>query len=136
MIQTVVKDALFLAQPSIDATPLDAQVIIDLRDTLAANRERCVGMAANMIGVLKNIIIVSAGPLDIIMVNPKITHQSQPYQVAESCLSHTGSKSTTRYQKIKVSYLDAQFKKHTGEYEGFLAQVIQHEIDHLQGILI
>lgn len=136
MIKPIVTDTFFLSQKSTDATVADRQVIIDLQDTLRANREVCVGMAANMIGSLKNIIIFSLGPVDMVMVNPKITAKSEPYEIEESCLSLEGVRPTTRYRKISVSYLDANFKKHTGQYQDFLAQVIQHEIDHLNGIII
>lgn len=136
MIKQIVKDHFFLSQKSSEATEKDQQIIVDLQDTLKANREFCVGMAANMIGYQKKIIIFSIGPIDMVMVNPKILSKSGPYQVEESCLSLSGSKSTTRYQRIKISYLDANFVKHTGEYRDFLAQVIQHELDHLEGILI
>ena len=130
MKKEIMKDPFFLSQKAIPANPItDKQVIIDLQDTLRSNRDRCVGLAANMIGSHKAIIIVAAGPFDIVMVNPVITKKSQPYQTEEGCLSHTGMKSTTRYQ-------DATGKNHTGIFSEFTAQVIQHEIDHLQGILI
>ncbi|WP_455223865.1 peptide deformylase [Granulicatella sp.] len=137
MKKDIVKDPFFLSQKAIPANPTaDKQVIIDLQDTLRANRDRCVGLAANMIGSHKAIIIVAAGPFDIVMVNPVITKKSQPYQTEEGCLSHAGMKSTTRYQKIEVRYQDAMGKTHTGTFTEFTGQVIQHEIDHLQGILI
>lgn len=136
MIKPIVKDTFFLSQKSVDATKEDQQIIQDLQDTLKANRAQCVGMAANMIGQLKNIIIFSLGPVDMVMVNPKITAKSEPYEVEESCLSLEGVRKTTRYRNITVSYQDAHFKKHTGKYQDFLAQVIQHEIDHLHGIII
>ena len=137
MKKEIMKDPFFLSQKSSPANPItDRQVIIDLQDTLRANRDRCVGLAANMIGSQKAIIIVAAGPFDIVMVNPVITKKSQPYQTEEGCLSHTRIKSTTRYQKIEVRYQDAMGKTHIGTFTEFTAQVIQHEIDHLQGILI
>ena len=137
MKKEIMKDPFFLSQKASPANPItDKQVIVDLQDTLRANRDRCVGLAANMIGSQKAIIIVAAGPFDIIMVNPVITKKSQPYQTEEGCLSHTGMKSTTRYQKIEVRYQDAMGKTHTGTFTEFTAQVIQHEMDHLQGILI
>ena len=137
MKKEIMKDPFLLSQKASPANPItDRQVIIDLQDTLRANRDRCVGLAANMIGSPKAIIIVAAGPFDIVMVNPVITKKSQPYQTEEGCLSHTGLKSTTRYQKIEVCYQDAIGKTHTGIFTEFTAQVIQHEIDHLQGILI
>ncbi len=137
MKKEIIKDPFFLSQKATPANPMtDKQVIIDLQDTLRANRDRCVGLAANMIGSHKAIIIVAAGPFDIVMVNPVMTKKSQPYQTEEGCLSHTGMKGTIRYQKIEVRYQDAMGKPHTGTFTEFTAQVIQHEIDHLQGILI
>ena len=137
MQKTIMKDPLFLSQKSTAADPkADAQVVRDLQDTLRANRERCVGMAANMIGVKKNIIIVAIGPMDLVMLNPRITKKQGPYETEEGCLSHTGAKKTTRYQTIEVAYTDPSGKKHTGTFTDFTAQVIQHEIDHLEGILI
>ena len=104
MKKEIMKDPFFLSQKASPANPItDKQVIIDLQDTLRANRDRCVGLAANMIGSQKAIIIVAAGPFDIVMVNPIITKKSQPYQTEEGCLSHTGMKSTTRYQKNRSS---------------------------------
>ena len=137
MQKTIMKDPLFLSQKSSVADPkADAQVVRDLQDTLRANRDRCVGMAANMIGVKKNIIIVAIGPMDLVMLNPRITKKQGPYETEEGCLSHTGTKKTTRYQMIEVAYTDLSGKKHTGTFTDFPAQVIQHEIDHLDGVLI
>ncbi|MDO4872791.1 MAG: peptide deformylase [Carnobacterium sp.] len=137
MQKTIMKDPLFLSQKSTAANPkADAQVVRDLQDTLRANRDRCVGMAANMIGVKKNIIIVAIGPIDLVMLNPRITKKQGPYETEEGCLSHTGTKKTTRYQMIEVAYMDPSGKKHTGTFTDFTAQVIQHEIDHLDGVLI
>lgn len=114
MQKTIMKDPLFLSQKSTAADPkIDAQVVRDLQDTLRANRERCVGMAANMIGVKKNIIIVAIGPMDLVMLNPRITTKQGPYETEEGCLSHTGTKKTTRYQTIEVAYMDPSGKKHT-----------------------
>ena len=136
MIQPIMKDALFLGQKSEDATELDKHIITDLRDTLAAHREHCVGMAANMIGQKKRIIIVSFGLMDMVMVNPVIVQKSQPYETEEGCLSLQGMRKTTRFRKIKVRYKDESFQEHTQEYEGQMAQIIQHECDHLEGIII
>ena len=137
MQKNIMKDPLFLSQKSTAANPkADAQVVRDLQDTLRANRDRCVGMAANMIGVKKNIIIVAIGPMDLVMLNPRITKKQGPYETEEGCLSHTGTKKTTRYQMIEVAYMDPSGKKHTGTFTDFTAQVIQHEIDHLDGVLI
>ena len=137
MQKNIMKDPLFLSQKSSPADPkADAQVVRDLQDTLRANRDRCVGMAANMIGVKKNIIIVAIGSMDLVMLNPRITKKQGPYETEEGCLSHTGTKKTTRYQMIEVAYTDPSGKKHTGTFTDFTAQVIQHEIDHLDGVLI
>ena len=136
MVREIMRDPLFLLQKSVDATEADKQVITDLLDTLRANLDRCVGMAANMIGVKKNIIAVAAGPFQFAMINPIITKKSGAYQTEEGCLSLDGVKACTRYQEIEVDYLDQNFKKQHGKYSGLTAQVIQHEIDHCNGILI
>lgn len=99
----------------------------DLRDTLAANRERCVGMAANMIGYKKNMIIVSAGPVDMIMINPVICSKIGRYETEEGCLSLEGKRKTTRYKKIEVEFQDDGFVKRKMAFEGFVAQIIQHD---------
>lgn len=136
MIRPIVTDPLRLNQPAKAASPKDRAVIQDLKDTLAANRERCVGMGANMIGANKRIIIVAVGPLALVMVNPVITAKTGAYQTMEGCLSLPGERPTTRYQTITVSYLDEHFKPQTHEYTDFTAQIIQHEVDHCDGILI
>ena len=136
MIKPIMRDPLFLAQKSEDATEADKQVVQDLLDTLKANQERCVGMAANMIGVKKNIIVVAAGPFQFAMINPVITKKSRAYQTEKRCLSMKGVRPCTRYQEIEVDYLDQNFKKQHGKYSGWTAQIIQHEIDHCNGILI
>ena len=136
MIRPIMKDIFFLNQRSEPATEADKQVAVDLLDTLKAHEEGCVGIAANMIGVKKNIIIVAIGPMDLVMLNPRITKKQGPYETEEGCLSHTGTKKTTRYQTIEVAYTDPSGKKHTGTFTYFTAQVFQHEIDHLDGILI
>ena len=136
MEKPIVRDAFFLNQKSAEATKADLPVAQDLEDTLRANRDRCVGMAANMIGYRKNIIIVATGFADIVMINPVITDRSEPYEAAEGCLSLPGTRKTTRYKNITVSYQDKKFAKHTQAFTGYLAQIIQHECDHLAGILI
>ncbi len=136
MVKPIMKDVLFLGQKSEEATEADRPIIQDLHDTLAAHRESCVGMAANMIGYRKRMIIVSMGLSDVVMINPAIIQKSQPYQTEEGCLSLQGVRKTRRFKKIKVQYLDESFQKHTQEYEGHIAQIIQHECDHLDGILI
>ena len=136
MKKDIVRDVFFLGQRSEDATEEDRQIIEDLKDTLKANRERCVGMATNMIGYRKRIIIVSMGFMDVVMVNPVILSRTQPYDTEEGCLSLDGVRKTKRFGKIRVQYLDEHFEKHTQEYEGHIAQIIQHECDHLEGIII
>ena len=136
MVNQIVRDVFFLGQPSEPATKADIQVGKDLQDTLQANRERCVGMAANMIGEKKNIIVVAAGPFQFAMINPVITKKSGAYQTEEGCLSLKGVRPCTRYQEIEVDYLDQNFKKQHGKYSGWTAQIIQHEIDHCNGIVI
>ena len=136
MVKKIVKDPLFLAQKSMDATEADKQVVTDLHDTLRANLDHCVGIAANMIGVKKNIIVVTAGPFQFLMINPVITKKNGEYQMEEGCLSLEGVRPCTRYQEIEVDYLDQNFKKQHGKYSGWTAQIIQHEIDHCNGIVI
>ena len=136
MIKTIVRDAFFLSQKSEEATKVDLPVAQDLEDTLKANRERCVGMAANMIGYRKRMIIVATGFADIVMINPVITAKSEPYEAEEGCLSLPGTRKTTRYNRITVKYLDRKFAQHTQDFSGYIAQIIQHECDHLEGILI
>ena len=127
---------MFLAQKSENAAEADAQVVTDLLDTLRANLDHCVGMAANMIGVRKNIIVVAAGPFQFAMVNPVITRRSGCYQTEESCLSLEGARPCTRYKEIEVDYLDGNFQKQHGTYSDWIAQIIQHEMDHCDGVVI
>lgn len=136
MIKPIVKDILFLGQKSEIATKDDISVINDLEDTLRANLDRCVGMAANMIGIKKRILVFTVGNLIIPMINPKILKKENSYETEESCLSLTGFRKTTRYEKIEVEYFDRNFKKQKGVFTGFTAQIIQHEIDHFKGIII
>ncbi|HCJ08401.1 MAG: peptide deformylase [Lachnospiraceae bacterium] len=136
MVKKIIRDPLFLAQKSVDAVEADKQVVVDLLDTLRANLDRCVGMAANMIGVKKNIIVVVTGPFQIAMINPVIISKSGEYETEEGCLSLKGVRSCTRYQEIEVDYLDQNFKKQHGKYSGKMAQIIQHEIDHCNGVVI
>lgn len=130
MIRPIVKDELFLAQKSEDANKEDASIIEDLIDTLRANIEECVGMAANMIGVKKRIIVFAAGELIVPMVNPVILKKQKRYEAEECCLSLTGFRKAIRYEEIEVEYLDANFNKQKQKFTGFVAQIIQHEIDH------
>ena len=136
MIKPIIHDTFFLSQKSDPAAAADLPIAKDLRDTLAAHRSECVGMAANMIGYSKRIIIVSFGMFDMVMLNPVIVKKSGVFETEEGCLSLTGVRKTTRYQKITVRYQDEQMKSHTQEYNGWTAQIIQHECDHLDGILI
>lgn len=136
MIRTVIKDVLFLGQKSEPATKDDIQVIDDLVDTLRANLDNCVGMAANMIGVKKRILVFSIGPMIVPMVNPVILKKEGIYDTEESCLSLTGFRKTKRYETIEVEYLDRNFKKQKQVFTGFTAQIIQHEVDHFEGRII
>ena len=136
MVKQIVRDPMFLRQKSEPATEADKQVVQDLIDTLNANRNRCVGMAANMIGVNKQIIVVAAGPFAFPMINPVITNKAGKYETEESCLSLDGVRPCTRYKEIEVDYLDRDFKPQHGKYTDFTAQIIQHEIDHFEGKLI
>lgn len=136
MVRPIVRDILFLKRKSTAASRADAQVIADLKDTLKAHRGKCVGMAANMIGVAKRIIIVDSGLGYIVMINPVITDRQDAFDTEEGCLSLEGVRRTVRYGRIKVRYLGEDFKPRQAEYSGFTAQVIQHECDHLDGIII
>ena len=136
MIKPVIHDSFFLSQPSEPADRSDAQVITDLLDTLRANLDGCVGMAANMIGIKKRIIVFCKGNRQMVMVNPEITAKFGEYETEEGCLSLPGVRKTKRYRKITVRFQGQGFRSHTGTYDGFTAQIIQHEIDHLEGILI
>ncbi len=136
MIRPVVRDSFFLGQKSSEATRQDLPVGEDLKDTLRANRKHCVGMAANMIGVKKRIIILSLGLTSLVMYNPVITKKDTPYEAEEGCLSLAGVRKTTRYQNIEVEFRDSGWKKQRRSFSGFTAQIIQHEVDHCDGILI
>lgn len=136
MVKEIVKDVLFLNQKSEKATEEDKQVVLDLLDTLAANREACVGLAANMIGIKKRIIAVAIGDVNIPMINPVIVKRSGEYDAQEGCLSLSGVRRAVRYQKIEVEFLDINFQKQKQKFNGWTAQIIQHEIDHCNGILI
>ncbi|MBE6900303.1 MAG: peptide deformylase [Ruminococcaceae bacterium] len=136
MIKPIVHDPMFLAQKSADAAPEDIQTAADLAETLAANKAECVGMAANMIGIRKRIIAFYDGENCTVMFNPEITEKSGEYEAEEGCLSLSGIRKTKRYNFITVSYRDKNFKKQSKKYFGWTAQIIQHEIDHCNGILI
>ncbi len=136
MVKEIVKDPLFLAQKSLPATKKDLQTAKNLEDTLKANAYRCVGLAANMIGVRKNIITFFADNVCCTMLNPVIIQKQKPYTVSESCLSLEGERAVTRYEIITVKYQNKDFKELTAEFSGFTAEIIQHEIDHCNGIVI
>ncbi len=139
MVRPIVKDPIFLARKSAPASPEDAELARDLRDTLDAHWEGCVGMAANMIGVSRRVIIfadVDGSGRAEIMFNPEIIRRSGPYETEEGCLSLSGTRKTKRYRSIKVRYLNEQFQLRLKTYTGRTAQIIQHEIDHCDGILI
>ena len=136
MIKPVVKDVFFLGQKSDQATKQDTAVGQDLQDTLTANQDRCVGMAANMIGVRKRIIIVNIGFMNLVMYNPVLLKKDTPYETEEGCLSLEGVRRTIRYQNIEVEYLDSSWKKHRQKFSGWTAQIVLHEMDHLEGVII
>ena len=136
MIQPIMKDPIFLAQPSAPATEADLPVAQDLLDTLAAHKDGCVGMATNMIGVSKRIIVFDNEGTYMVMFNPEIVKCSQPYQAEEGCLSLTGRRTAKRYRSIKVQYQNDQFQTRLKTFTGWTAQIIQHEIDHCNGVLI
>ena len=136
MIRPIMRDVFFLGQKSEPATKEDLHIGRDLQDTLQANREHCVGMAANMIGVKKNIIIVNMGIINMVMFNPVIIKRDTPYETEEGCLSLDGVRKTIRYQNIEVEYYDFSWKKQRQKLTWWIAQICQHEIDHLEGRII
>lgn len=136
MVKPIMKDIFFLGQKSEPATRDDLQVGRDLQDTLHANRAGCVGMAANMIGVRKRVIIVNRGLTDLVMFNPVLLKKDTPYETEEGCLSLAGVRKTIRYEHIEVEYYDMKWKKKRLKLSGWEAQICQHELDHLEGILI
>ena len=137
MIKEIVHDPIFLAGKSELATKEDLQVVQDLLDTLVANRETCVGMAANMIGVRKRIIVFDNGGTYMTMFNPEIIKKSEPYETEEGCLSLLGGpRKCKRYKTIKVKWQTAEMQVRIKTFTGFPAQIIQHEVDHCEGVLI
>ena len=137
MVKPIVKDVFLLQRKSTPATAADLPIARDLLDTLMANADRCVGMAANMIGVTKRIIAFDCDGSYMVMFNPEILKATGEYETQESCLSLLGGpRNTKRYQKIKVAYQNEQLQKRIKTFEGWTAQIIQHEIDHCNGILI
>ncbi|MEQ9763900.1 peptide deformylase [Streptococcus jiangjianxini] len=136
MIKTIVKDIFFLGQKSQRATKEDLYIGQDLQDTLNYHRETCLGLAANMIGYQKRVIIISMGFVDLVMFNPEIVAKSEPFDAEESCLSLTGSRLTKRYRQISVTYRDSNWMTKTITLKDLPAQICQHELDHLEGIII
>ena len=136
MIRAIVHDPMFLSRKSVKATKDDLAVARDLFDTLTANSDGCVGMAANMIGVLKRVIIFDNNGIYTVMFNPEIIQHSGEYETEEGCLSLSGIRKTKRWQTIKVRWQNMMFETQTTTYTGWTAQIIQHEIDHCNGILI
>ena len=137
MVRELVHDPIFLARKSLPATAEDLETAYDLLDTLKAHREGCVGMAANMIGVCKRIIVFDDNGKLSLMLNPEIIKASDEYETEEGCLSLLGGpRKTKRFRKIKVRYQTEQFQIRMKTFDGFTAQIIQHEIDHCNGILI
>ena len=136
MVKKIMRDPLFLAQKSVDATEADKQVITDLLDTLRANLDHCVGMAANMIGVNKRIIAFDNEGSYLVMLNPEIVKRSGPYEAEEGCLSLSGTRRARRWRSIKVRWQNERFQERCKTFTGWTAQIIQHELDHCEGILI
>ena len=136
MVKPIMRDIFFLNQKSEPAMKEDIQTAVDLLDTLKAHEDGCVGMAANMIGVKKCIIAVNMGFMNVAMFNPRIVKKSGSYQTEEGCLSLIGVRPCTRYQEIELEYQDMNWKKQRQKYTGWIAQIIQHEVDHCNGIII
>ena len=136
MVRPIMKDPLFLSRKSVEATAEDLEIARDLLETLAFHKEGCVGMAANMIGVSKRIIAFDCDGSYMVMFNPEIIKASEAYETEEGCLSLAGVRSTKRFRKIKVRYQNESMQTRLKTFEGWTAQIIQHEVDHLNGILI
>ena len=136
MVREIVRDPVRLAQPSVPATVMDLPVARDLQETLLHHAEHCAGMAANMIGVSRRIIAFFDGETLRVMLNPEIVSTRNPYETEEGCLSLAGQRKAKRWESITVQYEDMSFNKRTGTYSGFTAQIVQHEMDHLNGIII
>ena len=136
MIRPICRDIFLLGQKSVPATEADLPVAQDLLDTLKAHETECVGMAANMIGVGKRIIVIDSGMINMAMLNLVITRKSGKFTTEEGCLSLDGVRETTRYRDIEVTYQDMNMKNQKRKFTGWTAQIIQHECDHLDGIII
>lgn len=137
MVRPIVTDNFLLGCKAILATPDDLAIAADLLDTLAAHTEECVGMAANMIGFNKRIIVAQIADKFMLFLNPVLVSTgAETYTAQEGCLSHTGTKPVQRFSRITIEYQDTDFRSHRAVYTGFEAQIIQHELDHCEGILI
>ena len=136
MIREICRDETFLAQKAAPATADDLATAQDLLDTLTTHKDGCVGMAANMIGVCKRIIAFDNEGTYMVMFNPVIVRQSGPYEAQEGCLSLTGVRKAKRFQTIKVQWQNEKFQTRLKTFTGWTAEIIQHEIDHCEGILI
>lgn len=136
MIKEIVKDPLFLQQKSVLATKSDIRIGQDLLDTLSYYHASCVGLAANMIGYSKRIIVIQMGKFPLLMINPILLSQKDEFHTEEGCLSLSGTRKTKRFKSITVSFYDMQWKKQVLTLNDFPAQICQHELDHLDGILI
>ena len=137
MVKPLITDVILLSKKSSTATKADLPNVMHLMDTLEAHREHCVGMAGNMIGFYKRVLVYRAGILNIPMLNPRITgHSKEYYEAEEGCLCLEGTRQVKRWQWITVSWQDLDFKKHQQTFSGFTAEIIQHEMDHFEGKLI
>lgn len=137
MIRPIIKDKFLLSQKSAPADKTDLATAQDMVETIAAHSSECVGMAANMIGVLKRIIVFQEGSKYIVMLNPSVIWKSaETYTIKEGCLCHEGAQEVTRHAAIEVEFLDLRMKKCRRKYDGVTAEIIQHELDHLEGILV
>ena len=138
MVRELVKDQFFLWLKSVPMTQDDLAVVEDLNDTLRAYSDECVGMSANMIGVNKAVIAIQPENSDemVVMINPKIIKKSGAYETEEGCMCLDGERKTTRHRNITIEYHDEEFKKHIKLYSGYIAEIIEHECDHLEGIII
>lgn len=136
MIRDICKDEAFLAQKAETATPDDLDVAADLLETLEHHKDGCVGMAANMIGVNKRIIAFDNAGEYMVMFNPEIIKKSEPYDAVEGCLSLTGTRACKRWKSIKVRWQNERFQERIKTFTGWTAEIIQHEVDHCEGIII
>lgn len=137
MIKDIVKDHFLLQQKSMPANYEDLYIVNDLRDTIEFHQDKCIGIAANMIGYLKTMMIVLDHDHYLVLINPQVLlHSEKAYETTEGCLCHEDVHHVKRYAKIKVAYLDEQFKKRVKTFQGLTAQIIQHEMDHFAGKLI